>query len=133
MYKDCSKAIRGQFNNMYPELEIEFERSTQEAAAVLLEEFNMMMENHTAKSTNLEGLGGGTCPDKVKLRNKFNDVFSKLREAWAEEAAEKAEEESEESEDEQVDISKFERDDDDDNDEEPLVVDSDEDDSDYEP
>jgi hypothetical protein len=130
MYKNCSKAIRGQFNNLYPELEIEFERSTEEATAILLEEFNMMMENHTAKEISSEGFASGTCPDKVKLRDTFNEIFAKLRDAWDEKASEKVEDESDESEDEPVDISKFKTYDDDD---EPSVVDDDESDSEHEP
>ncbi|PQE05083.1 tat pathway signal sequence protein [Rutstroemia sp. NJR-2017a BVV2] len=130
MYKNCSKAIRAQFNNLYPELGIEFEQSTKEATTIIFEEFNMMLENHTAKDASLEGAGGGVCPEKVKLRDKFNEIFSKLRERWDEEPTEKADEESEESEDEEIDFSRFETDNEEDGD---PVVEDDENDADYQP
>ncbi|KAM3065028.1 hypothetical protein ACMFMF_011498 [Clarireedia jacksonii] len=129
IFKACSKVIRSQFNDLYPELEIEFTQKTEEATALLLEEFNMMMENHTAKDTSLEGAGGGVCPEKVKLRDEFNEVFSKLHEAWNEEAAEKPEEESEDSEYEPIEISDSEEEDD----EALLVTDDDEHGGDYTP
>lgn len=134
IYKNCSKAIRGQFNDLYPKLEAELNESTGEATSLLLEDFGMMMENHTAKNISSAGVGGGVCSEKVKLRDEVGEVFIRLREVWSKEVAEEVKEEFEESEDEKVDISKFKKEaNDDDDDAEPISISDNDSDEDYDP